>query len=388
MGRAEVETFISTTVGSITGFHTDFQENFTIQLSGRKKWYLQKGNVAHVLRAVTPHYQVSAVEGQIKAGRLDQPNFSFGLPTVGQNAVGPVEEVILEPGDVFYFPAGMWHQVEVLEPGMSINCSLMATNYANLVCESLQHLLLRKPEWRASVCRPPSASKAITITDTLEGLLTQLPSIVDEWVNKQGAAQGIIPPVLQHVDVSTITCSVGGEDEWIQIPEDKESDSSSQNEKELSLAADKDDEETSSVVNTSDTEKDESDGQLVNLHDDPPHTPHFDPSKSMLMEKMKTHRLVLNPLALLLNEKEVTQHYKTNGDTNNHNDFYILNVNYAGNEAHESHLRVRLQSNQTDLDKLSAGSLACKYLAEQSSIVSWFLYLGYLVWVPKKTLSI
>jgi hypothetical protein len=105
----------------------------------------------------------------------------------------------------------------------------------------------------------------------------------------------------------------------------------------------------------------------------------------MLKEMTKTHQLAINPLALLLNEKEVTQYYEMNGHNNSKNQLYILNVNYAGNEAHESHLRVRLQSDEPDLDTLSAEDLSGQYLDQKSSIVAWLLYLGYLVWAPRKS---
>jgi len=57
----------------------------------------------------------------------------------------------LIPGDVLYFPAGMWYKVETLEPGLSINISSMATNYATLIRQSLQHILLKDERFRASV---------------------------------------------------------------------------------------------------------------------------------------------------------------------------------------------------------------------------------------------
>jgi ribosomal protein L16 Arg81 hydroxylase len=38
---AEIEIFLSR-AGNYTDFHTDFQENFTLQISGRKRWYLVK----------------------------------------------------------------------------------------------------------------------------------------------------------------------------------------------------------------------------------------------------------------------------------------------------------------------------------------------------------
>ena len=56
LGRGEVELFISQSDGKVTGWHTDFQENFTIQISGVKRWTLRRGRVAHPLRATTPHY--------------------------------------------------------------------------------------------------------------------------------------------------------------------------------------------------------------------------------------------------------------------------------------------------------------------------------------------
>ena len=380
LGRAEVETFISTQTGSITGFHTDFQENFTIQLSGRKRWTLQRGNVAHVLRGVTPHYAVSAVEGQIKAGRLDQVDFAFGPPTVGKNAVGPTDEVILEPGDVLYFPAGMWHKIEVLEPGISINCSLMATNYATLVCQSLQHLLLQRPEWRASVCRPPDG--ATTITDSIDKLLHGLPQIIKDWTNQQGAAQGVIPPVLQHGEILSPDDDKGDEHLWEEMEEvssgDQEGNGDGGDEKEGVTS--------SSTSASSSIDSDEEDGDpIVNLDDEPPENAEFDPSQSTIQKKHKTHKLARNPLALLIDEKDVVRYYQTNRKESKNDHIYILNVNYAGNEAHESFLRLRIQSTEGKLDRMSPNDLEEKYLEKKPFVIAWFLYLGYLVWVPRKS---
>ena len=63
LGRGEVELFISAAASPdtskergkhTTGWHTDFQENFTIQLSGIKRWTLRRGRIRHPLRATTP----------------------------------------------------------------------------------------------------------------------------------------------------------------------------------------------------------------------------------------------------------------------------------------------------------------------------------------------
>ena len=61
---AEIEIFISRK-GNYTDFHTDFQENFTFQLKGSKKWRLktEKGMQAPVL-GFSPHYaQANNIEG-------------------------------------------------------------------------------------------------------------------------------------------------------------------------------------------------------------------------------------------------------------------------------------------------------------------------------------
>ena len=112
LGRGEVETFIGTN-GHVTDFHTDFQENFTIQLSGRKRWTLKQGTIKSPLRGTTPHYRSSpdVIENQIKAARLSNPDYQFGRQDLNSNAFGDEVDIIMDAGDVLYFPAGMWHKV-------------------------------------------------------------------------------------------------------------------------------------------------------------------------------------------------------------------------------------------------------------------------------------
>ena len=227
LARGEVEMFLTSKAGGITDWHFDFQENFTLQLSGVKRWTLQRGSVAHPLRACTPHYKApEVVESQLKAAHVSGvTDFCFDQPKTqepstneekaggGYNAIGPVETITLHPGDAFYFPAGMWHTIEVLEPGVSINVSLMATNFANITCQALQHYLLQRDEWRQEVVHynPNCASEShkqnsnnnsvglsLNAVDHLKQLLKELPGIVAEFEQQQGGAQAILPPVLLH----------------------------------------------------------------------------------------------------------------------------------------------------------------------------------------------
>lgn len=60
LARGEVEMFCSRQ-GHLTSWHFDFQENFTMQLSGAKRWRLCASPVAHPLRGHTPHFQDPSV---------------------------------------------------------------------------------------------------------------------------------------------------------------------------------------------------------------------------------------------------------------------------------------------------------------------------------------
>ena len=60
--RGEVEVFASR-AGHTTEWHTDFQHNFTLQLSGRKRWRVGAGAVVEPLRAEIQAVQVTQTDG-------------------------------------------------------------------------------------------------------------------------------------------------------------------------------------------------------------------------------------------------------------------------------------------------------------------------------------
>lgn len=114
-------------------FHTDFQENFTIQLSGTKKWIFRESTAVAPLRGCTPHFKAlgkdkssssSSILGfdqtatdlneqQIKVLRLGDSSFSarqyVDAAAKGEDdarKAGQEHFVVLGPGDVMYHPAG------------------------------------------------------------------------------------------------------------------------------------------------------------------------------------------------------------------------------------------------------------------------------------------
>jgi uncharacterized cupin superfamily protein len=373
LGRGEVEIFQGTP-GHFTNWHWDFQENFTVQLSGVKRWTLRKGPVPHPLRGCTPHYRSpEAVEPQLKAARLVDPDFEFGYPTGGGGGGDADEEeqvVTLRPGDVLYFPAGMWHKVEVIEAGASLNVSLMAANYASITCQALQHLLLQRSEWRECV----ASNSSVEVTSHLRGLLRQLPSIIEEFERK-GGADAILPPAVRD-------CSAAAARPRLKMREADEPEAS-------------------------DSEHDDDDdvGDVIDVTRERTKPFPYECTETQLRDRFRTHRVVRNPLAAMMRERDILRFYKT-GDNESDDDgggsspeVYVLNVNYAGNESHESLVRARILGTGSLLSHvfrysvLDGGPSGQEILPDveswirseaERSMLGCLVYYGFLVWIPRE----
>jgi Cupin superfamily protein len=344
------------------------------------------------------------------------------------NSTGPVEQVILRPGDVLYFPAGMWHKVEVLEPGISINISLMATNYATLTCQALQHLLLQRKgdDWRECIVAPRGQKQeqqttSSSVVDHLNKLLQELPTIIQEF-QRSGGAQAILPPVLHHGKQFVAPDDLDDENEDNCSNERNKTTSSTKEEKhcdEQDRQSDRDnhvshDNDEADYSNNDDEDDDDDANDLVDLRTEPPRTANilaFDPSRSALRKRLGKYRLVKNPLASLIPQWEITRFYS--GDVGSKHDVitkdsddnqppfvYVLNVNYAGNEGHESCVRVRIQSHDhanlhlAFCDEVNVERMSQQLLLHEDQdddgeegnpchTIAWLLYLGYLVWVER-----
>ena len=143
---SEWEIFISKK-GGYTDYHIDFQENFSIQLKGSKKWKVWKSGITSPLVGFTPHYNKTGnLEHQMKMIRMELP-FNYDK----QELESIVDEIELNPGDVFYHPAGIWHSVEWLDDSFTINLSLKNLNKADIIAQSLKHLMNQDPELRENL---------------------------------------------------------------------------------------------------------------------------------------------------------------------------------------------------------------------------------------------
>jgi hypothetical protein len=323
LGRGEVETFISAS-GHATDWHFDFQENFTIQLSGIKKWILMEGSIVDPLRGCTPHYNSpEAVEGQLKAAYLHDKKFVFGKPIPGVNAKGQERTVILKPGDVLYFPAGMWHNVETIEPGVSINVSLMATNYAEAISQAICHFLSQDARFRQPIINNDVSS----VTNHLQELLRDLPTTIKQLCKPNGeGANDILPPVLQFPS----RCDTAEEEEIDVLDYDSGEEESDEGEG--------GDSETRSDQDIANEEEYETLDPATFLG--------YPPKWDFVLEMGSCVQIYKNPLSALHKLEEITSYY-SNKDVKkaSGSGVFVLNVNYGGNESHESAVRVQFRDN-------------------------------------------
>ena len=177
----EIEVFV-TRAGHTTGWHTDYQENFTVQLRGRKRWLLARSDLDSPLRAFTPHYKGdNDIEEQLKCHRLQVPAFGertsttvrppapqpFALaarPQPGRPAPAltmaarlcvqipqEYDTVEIGPGGTLYHPAGIWHQVEATADSISVNFSVIGCSWADVTATAVRQLL-----WTAAPLRSPA----------------------------------------------------------------------------------------------------------------------------------------------------------------------------------------------------------------------------------------
>ena len=101
--------------GIITPAHFDRAENFHLQVFGRKKWILFSPEDSQHLYYPCAGFQTGLLH--FSPVDVEHPDVArFPAFTKAQ----PIE-VILEPGDLLFLPAGFWHYVRGLEMSISLN---------------------------------------------------------------------------------------------------------------------------------------------------------------------------------------------------------------------------------------------------------------------------
>ncbi|KAL0273243.1 UNVERIFIED_CONTAM: hypothetical protein PYX00_005964 [Menopon gallinae] len=166
--RCFVGANIYLTPGNSQGFapHYDDVEAFVLQLSGRKEWRIYNPRPNEDLVRFSSHNFVDADIGQ------------------------PILKVILEPGDLLYFPRGVIHQAQALEEGsMHITVSCYQRNsYADflemLLPVALQTAISEDVQYRKGLPKNYLDHLGMVASDTKTKQRRQIISHIKKLVNK------------------------------------------------------------------------------------------------------------------------------------------------------------------------------------------------------------
>jgi ribosomal protein L16 Arg81 hydroxylase len=137
--------------------HLDVNENFTIQLSGRKVWTLWAEHSV-------PNTIHNAVLGE---SRSDPVAGMYMGPTPTAEELGPGEQVVMEPGCVLYHPSGLWHTTRAETESVSLNLSISPLTYYHVLIGMTEARLAASDALRRDL--PPHRS-ATDVQDFTRGL--------------------------------------------------------------------------------------------------------------------------------------------------------------------------------------------------------------------------
>lgn len=122
-----------------TRLHVDWNENFTIQVCGTKRWLVAPND-----------FIVNPVTNWEVGGVAPLYSHSSQVPTaVPDDATA----YVLTPGSVLYVPRGFVHEVMSVDDAdsLSLNISFPASPWATILCTLLSNRLLESPEFRNSL---------------------------------------------------------------------------------------------------------------------------------------------------------------------------------------------------------------------------------------------
>lgn len=127
----------ATRAGGGADLHFDQNDNFTVQLQGTKRWFY----------GTSVAYSEPLHNSGTAQGVPYDPTFAFDATVLRK---GPLQEVVLEPGDVFYMPRGVLHGTEASEDSLSFNLSFDPQPWLDVVLHALRDAGQRIALLRAS----------------------------------------------------------------------------------------------------------------------------------------------------------------------------------------------------------------------------------------------
>jgi ribosomal protein L16 Arg81 hydroxylase len=154
--------------------HFDKNENFTIQLTGAKRW--QVGETVMVPAAPDSY-------------TLGSTAITPALAPLLEGAQRPPERTVdLTPGTLLYVPRGTVHHTGAGEPSWSLNLSYCPSTWLDLLLVGLRERLAASPAWRGTVTGVGGDAAAVRANDLPE-LLANLRALLDDPAEAEALAR-------------------------------------------------------------------------------------------------------------------------------------------------------------------------------------------------------
>ena len=163
--RKVIASLFYTPAGGGAVPHFDKNENFTIQLTGAKRW--QVGETPMV--PATP-------DSYTLGSTVIMPALA---PLLAEARRPPERAVDLEPGTLLYVPRGTVHHTGAGEPSWSLNLSYTVSTWLDLLQVGLQERLAASPRWRGMVTGAGGA-RCARDANRLPELLAELRALLDD----------------------------------------------------------------------------------------------------------------------------------------------------------------------------------------------------------------
>lgn len=153
------------TKGKRSLMHYDGGENFTIHLSGKKRWKIAPNREAHPPSSYT-------VGSEIVPADLKKMVSRFPKKMPKDHA-----QVDMRAGSVMYLPQGFWHETVTLEDSAHLTFCLFTKSWSDLILDRLKEVHLSHAAWRAPavgvLAEGEARSKANKHFERLWGKLAQ-----------------------------------------------------------------------------------------------------------------------------------------------------------------------------------------------------------------------
>jgi len=176
--RKVIASLFFTPAGGGAVPHFDKNENFTIQLTGAKRW--QVGETPMVPATPDSYTLGSSTITPLLA------------PLLAEARRPPERTVDLEPGTLLYVPRGTVHHTGAGEPSWSLNLSYCPSTWLDLLLVGLQGQLVASPHWRSTVTGAGGGDPAARDANCLPKLLGELRDALDDPAEAEALARAFL----------------------------------------------------------------------------------------------------------------------------------------------------------------------------------------------------